>query len=148
MRHIELKKINLVTIALINENGDLLLVKRACEPFSNLWSLPGGKIEALEMPIEAIKREVNEEIGVKLSSPILQGIETYTSPGLAQVHIFIQKVTNPLTLKLDEREVQDIAWVKFDNIDRYGPFPPNHRDVMQKYIPNMADVPGTYSENY
>jgi 8-oxo-dGTP diphosphatase len=38
-------------------------MKRENEPFKNLWSFPGGKIEENEKYSEATKREIYEEIG-------------------------------------------------------------------------------------
>lgn len=44
--------------------GRLLLIQRGHDPHRNLWSLPGGRIEAGESPEEAVVREVREETGL------------------------------------------------------------------------------------
>jgi ADP-ribose pyrophosphatase YjhB (NUDIX family) len=51
---------------LVVRNGDILLVQRAIEPFKGLWDLPGGFIDANEMPEAAARREVKEESGLTL----------------------------------------------------------------------------------
>lgn len=55
---------------LIYKNDKLLILKRADsdKSDSNLWDIPGGKIEDGENIFDAIKREVLEETGIELSS--------------------------------------------------------------------------------
>lgn len=50
------------SIAVFKENA-VLLVKRARSPWRGLWSLPGGRLEAGELPREAAFRELEEETG-------------------------------------------------------------------------------------
>ena len=49
-------------IALILHEGRVLLVQRAVDPAKGKWSLPGGYMDAGEMPLEALQRELNEEV--------------------------------------------------------------------------------------
>ncbi|MFH1440030.1 MAG: NUDIX domain-containing protein [Candidatus Woesearchaeota archaeon] len=42
----------------------ILMIRRAKEPFKGHWQLPGGKIKLGEKPIDALKREVKEEVGL------------------------------------------------------------------------------------
>ena len=39
--------------------------------FNGLWEFPGGKIEEGESPLEAVVREVEEEVGIDISCEIL-----------------------------------------------------------------------------
>lgn len=48
----------------VRENGDVLLIQRQKEPYSGLWSIPGGKIEFGEHPDAAALREFQEETGL------------------------------------------------------------------------------------
>jgi 8-oxo-dGTP diphosphatase len=54
-----------VAILGVNEQDEILLVKRGIEPDKGRWALPSGFIEVGETPEEAVLRELKEETGLK-----------------------------------------------------------------------------------
>ena len=58
--------------AAIWRDGRLLLVKRFKAPEAGCWSLPGGKVDFGERVVDAVRREIAEEIGVviELTRPL------------------------------------------------------------------------------
>jgi len=51
---------------LANDEGRVLLAKRRAEAFlGGMWELPGGKVKDGETLEEAIRRELNEELGIR-----------------------------------------------------------------------------------
>jgi ADP-ribose pyrophosphatase YjhB (NUDIX family) len=100
--------------AVITRKDEVLLVKRAREPYKNTWMFPAGFIDFGEHPFEALKRETKEETGLVVKKAelieILQSTDDPRSPGH---FIFFYKVkTLGKNLKTDKRENQAIAWHK------------------------------------
>lgn len=52
---------------LIEQDGRVLLLKRAIHPYYDHWDVPGGFLEADELPEDAAVREVREETGLTVS---------------------------------------------------------------------------------
>ena len=50
----------------IFEGASVLLARRGQEPAKGTWSLPGGAVELGEKLVDALKREIREEIGVEI----------------------------------------------------------------------------------
>ena len=52
---------------LIRSNGDFLMTTRPIgKAYAGYWEFPGGKLEANESVVEALRRELIEEIGVTI----------------------------------------------------------------------------------
>lgn len=49
------------------KNDKILLIRKGNGPYKDLLDLPGGTIEFDESPKEALKRELVEEVGIKLT---------------------------------------------------------------------------------
>jgi len=50
--------------ALVEQDGRVLLVRRAMKPKIGFWCLPGGYVDYEEGPVTAVIREVREETGL------------------------------------------------------------------------------------
>ena len=61
-----------VAAALVDESGRVLLQQRAPgRSMAGLWEFPGGKVEAGELPEEALVRELEEELGIETDAAAL-----------------------------------------------------------------------------
>jgi 8-oxo-dGTP diphosphatase len=58
------QRIRCVGAVLFDDEGRLLLIRRAHEPGRGRWSVPGGRVEAGETDHRAVLREVAEETGL------------------------------------------------------------------------------------
>ncbi|MEM5821149.1 MAG: NUDIX domain-containing protein, partial [Candidatus Aenigmatarchaeota archaeon] len=62
------KEFKFAVDAIIEKDGKFLLARRNYEPFKGKLALIGGFIENNEKPIDAIKRELKEEVGLEVKS--------------------------------------------------------------------------------
>ncbi len=60
--------------ALLEENGRVLLGRRRCEPGVGLWDIPGGFVHETEHPVDALRREFQEETGLDVEPVDFLGI--------------------------------------------------------------------------
>lgn len=70
----------LATLCYIQHNDKTLLlhrVKKENDVHEGLWIGLGGKLEEHESPEECVIREVYEESGLSINSPVLRGVMTF-----------------------------------------------------------------------
>jgi 8-oxo-dGTP pyrophosphatase MutT (NUDIX family) len=83
----------------------------------NTWALPGGKIDAGEIPIQALKREISEEIGVVTYDKIIP-LEHFTSDNARfEYHTYIIPVADEFIPTLNH-EHRGYAWTHIEDHPR------------------------------
>lgn len=57
-----------VVAGVVTTDHDLILLSQRLppHPLAGLWNLPGGKVETGEEPWEALRREMQEEVGIEI----------------------------------------------------------------------------------
>ncbi len=63
----------LAVSAVIVRDGRVLVVRRARAPAKQIYTLPGGVVEAGETLLEAVRREIKEETGIDIEPVALAG---------------------------------------------------------------------------
>jgi mutator protein MutT len=59
---------------IVDDEGRVMLSKRAIDPAAGKWDLPGGFVDEGEHPVECLHRELREEAGVGLKDTEFIGI--------------------------------------------------------------------------
>ncbi len=94
---------------LLREDGAFLLTSRPQgKVYAGYWEFPGGKLESGETVTQALRRELEEEIGITLQDCMLWKTECIDYPH-ALVQLNFCKVTQ-WTGTLEMRESQAFAW--------------------------------------
>ena len=60
------KNIHVSCIIIMNDKKILILKRNSMGPRDNLWEFPGGKLESGESEVGALKREIKEELNLKI----------------------------------------------------------------------------------
>lgn len=99
---------------LVTRSRKILLAKRGVEPFKGLWDVPGGFLEYGEHPEDGVRREIREELGLRLPRRLeLIGVymDTYGKRVPESTLNFYFLATIPKTKKLvAQDDITDVSW--------------------------------------
>ena len=71
--------VDIIIFRISESQPEVLLIKRANEPFKDQWALPGGFVDKDEPLADAASRELREEAGLK--GILLTQMHTFGNPG-------------------------------------------------------------------
>lgn len=66
--------------AVIVKDDKALVTQRSRDPEKDRWDIPGGFLDMGEDPIEGLKRELNEELGVEIDSSVRDFVGISAAP--------------------------------------------------------------------
>lgn len=100
---------------LINQSGSVLLGNRPKgKAWAGWWEFPGGKIEEGESPVQALHRELHEEIGVIVTEAYPWVVRTFDYPDkTVKLNFFIVKAWQG---EPEGREGQQLSWQDPSNL--------------------------------
>lgn len=105
-----------------DESGNILITRRSMQKKSapGEWELTGGGVRAGETPLQAVCREVREEVGVDIAPYAPQAIgKVVDTDASGSWMMVIFAVTLPLSLgklTLQPEEIMDAALVPFESL--------------------------------
>jgi 8-oxo-dGTP diphosphatase len=119
-----------VVAAIIRKNDEILITQRLDGVhLARLWEFPGGKVEAGESLEAALRREIQEELGIKIRVEDEFFTVDYDYPSKSvRLHFFNCVVLEGEVRPLD---VADLRWIKPHDIGNYK-FPPADVDLVEK----------------
>ncbi|MEE8388446.1 MAG: Nudix family hydrolase [Acidiferrobacterales bacterium] len=123
------------------EDGDanILLARRPSHLHQGgKWEFPGGKIEPGEEPIDALRRELDEELGIAIdrATPLIQVPYHYKT---LSVLLDVWRVQN-FAGEAVGREGQEIVWVPKDDLASMEFPPANHAILAALNLPAIYAI--------
>lgn len=95
-----------------NDDGEILLLKHRFRAGSG-WGLPGGFLEAGEQPLDALRRELREEIGLEISDAEIFAARSFRKPRQVEV-LFTCKANGEA--KPQAMEVERAEWFSLTSL--------------------------------
>ena len=108
-----------VVAAVIEKDGKLLVCQRTRHQTMPLkWEFPGGKIEEGEQPRHALRRELEEELGIdaKIGDEIVRLKHTYPNGAMVELRFFVVREYDG---EIENRIFKEVRWVKLEELPNY-----------------------------
>lgn len=123
-----MKKIEVVA-AVILKAGEYFATQRGYGEFEGLWEFPGGKIEPGENCDEALKREIQEELGVNIAVDEFLCTTDYDYPSFhLTMHCYLCSIESG---SIELREHKSARWLTAETLDSVEWLPAD-RAVVEK----------------
>jgi A/G-specific adenine glycosylase len=108
-----------VTAAVIRRNGRVLIAQRPLGGrLGGLWEFPGGKQERGETLPQCLRREIKEELGLRIKvGRLITTVEHAYTHFKITLHAFECEVQSGRAQAL---QVEDFKWVRMSELDRYA----------------------------
>ncbi len=122
--------------AVITKGSSILLIRDPREG-SEIWELPGGRLNIGEIPQDGLRREIKEELGVDVEvhevvhlQQFLQGSEGKNALMIAYRVTLINPDSEFI---LDEREIAEARFVPLEEALNYKLFP-EYKKTIEVYL--------------
>jgi 8-oxo-dGTP diphosphatase len=108
-----------VVAGIIVREGKLLVCQRTRHQTMPLkWEFPGGKIEEGEQPRDALRRELEEELGIvaKIGNEIARIQHEYPNGGMVELRFF---EVREFQKEIENRIFKDIQWSEPQDLPKF-----------------------------
>ncbi len=118
-----------VNAAIFNKDGEVLLCKMPKNQgvYPGQWALPGGGMEEDEQMLDALKREIKEEVGLDVTDivPIhfqdderIKLLRNGGEEAVYMIHLVFQAKADSNSVTIND-EFEDYAWVGKRDLTKY-----------------------------
>ena len=127
--------------------GEKLLLERRRD--SDTWGLVGGGVKKYEEPIDAIAREVWEELGLRISKDKFRKLAVYGEPGRIAAYrdgsiwrmvivVFALELTEDVTLRIS-KESRELRWFTKEELKGID-IVVTHSDIVEDHFINRMNI--------
>ena len=122
-----------VVIRKVDNQFEILLIKRLKEPFMDCWALPGGFVDENEDLETAAKRELLEETSIQVNDVLQIGAygKPFRDPRSHVVSVaFFAEVDKDVVAKAAD-DAKDVNWFRINSLP---PTAFDHKDIINDVI--------------
>ncbi|MDO3388381.1 Nudix family hydrolase [Gilvimarinus sp. SDUM040013] len=138
------KRVHVAVGVVMDNQGRILIAKRPDHVHQGgLWEFPGGKVEQGETLIQALDRELFEELDIRVDGalPLIDIIHDYPDK---QVHLAVCRVVSWHGMPVG-KEGQPTRWVEPHELDQY-PFPAANYPILNALqLPERCLITGEFA---
>ena len=118
-----------VVAAILHRDGAYFATQRGYGEFEGMWEFPGGKIEPGETHDVALKREIQEELGIDI---IIEKLLCTTEYDYPQFHLKLHcYLCNIVSGEIVLREHKSAQWLTVDTLNSVEWLPAD-KEVIEK----------------
>ena len=121
-----------VVAAVIVKDGKVLVCQRTRHQTMPLkWEFPGGKIEEGEQPRDALRRELEEELGIdaKIGHEVSRLRHEYPGGGAVELRFY---VVHEYKGEIENKIFRDVQWAPRSELPQY--------DFLEADLPLVRDI--------
>lgn len=122
-------RVHVAVGVIVNRRGEILISQRHADSHQGgLWEFPGGKVEPGESVVEALQRELQEELGIEVrgSRPLLEVVHDYADK---QVRLDVWLI-DQFTGNANGQEGQPLRWCIPAELPRFD-FPAANQPIVE-----------------
>jgi len=122
-------------VAVVVRGRKILLGRRAAPPYAGTWDLPGGFLEGDEIPEVALRRELREELGVRVRSARFLGFfhETYGPRGFP-ILVALYRVRLAAGRLVTASDVSELRWFERERLPYRQIRFPSARKALRQFV--------------
>ncbi len=111
--------LKIATACLVNDAGKLLIVRKRG---TQVFMLPGGKVESGEAPLDTLGRELKEELNLDIDTSELQSLGHFQARAANEPNYWVEADVFVGSLKGAVRaqaEIEELAWLDLHAQQQY-----------------------------
>ena len=110
-------RIKVVGGIIVNKNKILVAQRSIQKEHPLKWEFPGGKIKVNENPIDALKREIKEELSVDVKKYKFLLDYEYDYQDIKKIHLYFYKIDEYVG-KVKNIEHNQLLWTQYNDLEK------------------------------